>query len=216
VPAVKSFFLSATIVAALLTLYVVADVQAQKGGAAGPPPQVAVIDVSYVFKNHTRFQGQMEGMKKDVEAAEEALKKERDRIQKLMDKMKDYKPGTADYNKFEEDVTHMQADFQVRTQLQKKEFLEREAKIYMQVYREVSDSVKYYAERNGIAMVLRFNGDPVDPNNRESVLREINKPIVFQRDVDITPAILDDLNRPTGGGGGGAAVRPKPGVAPRN
>jgi Skp family chaperone for outer membrane proteins len=215
---VKSFFYSATVVAVLLTIYAVADAQAQRG-AAGPPPQVAVVDVSYVFKHHTRFQGQMEAMKKDVEQTEETLKKERDRITKLMEKMKDYKPGTPDYNKLEEDITHMQADFNARAALQKKEILERESKVYMGVYREVSDAVKYYAERNGIAMVLRFNGDPVDPNNRESILREINKPIVFQRDVDITPIILDDLNRNAAGGGGDRPADKRggrPGVPPRN
>ena len=31
--------------------------------------------------------------------------------------------------------------------------------------------VKDYAQRNNIGFVLRFNGDPINPNRREDVLR---------------------------------------------
>jgi hypothetical protein len=55
--------------------------------------------------------------------------------------------------------------------------------------------VKYYAKRQQIGLVLRFNGEPVDPNRRDDVLREINKPVVCQDQIDITPDILALLNR---------------------
>ena len=65
--------------------------------------------------------------------------------------------------------------------------MEREAKVYYQTYLEVVDAVNYYAKRQNIGLVLRFNGEPVDPNRREDVLREINKPVVMQDQIDITP-----------------------------
>jgi hypothetical protein len=55
--------------------------------------------------------------------------------------------------------------------------------------------VKYYATQQHIGLVIRFNGEPVDPSRREDVLREINKPVVFQNQVDITPDIIALLNR---------------------
>jgi Skp family chaperone for outer membrane proteins len=165
---------------------------------------IAVIDISYIFKNHIRFKQNMEFMKKDVMAAEDNLKKDRDHINAMIEKLKSFNPGTPDYKKMEEDITHLQSDFNVRASLQKKEFLEREAKVYTNVYKEIADETKRYAEKFGIAIVLRFNGDPVDPNNRNSVLNEINKPIVYQRNgIDITPYILDGLNR-------GAPLTPGP------
>jgi hypothetical protein len=77
----------------------------------------------------------------------------------------------------------------------RKDFLEREAKVYYQTYLEVVDAVNTYAKRQNIGLVLRFNGEPVDPNRREDVLREINKPVVVQDQVDITPDVLMLLNR---------------------
>ncbi len=58
--------------------------------------------------------------------------------------------------------------------------------------------MKYYAQRHDIGLVLRFNGDKVDLNRREDVLREINKSVVFQNQVDITPDILALINRDAG------------------
>ncbi len=72
------------------------------------------------------------------------------------------------------------AEFKLKMGKLRKDFLEREAKVYYQTYLEVVDAVKYYAKRQNIGLVLRFNGEPVDPNRREDVLREINKPVVMQ------------------------------------
>ena len=185
------------VIATLVSVAALNFLQAQTRPAGAVAGQgIAVIDISYIFKNHARFKQSMEYMKRDVLAAEETLKKERDLVNQMIEKLKDFKPGTPDYKKLEEDITHRQSDFNVRASLQKKEFLEREAKVYTNIYKEISDEVGYYSDKNGIALVLRFNGDPVDANNRNSVLNEINKPIVYQRGgIDITPIILDTLNR---------------------
>jgi hypothetical protein len=87
------------------------------------------------------------------------------------------------------------ADFNLKMGKLRKEFLEREAKVYYQTYLEVVDAVKYYAKRQNIGLVLRFNGEAVDPNRRDDVLREINKPVVVQDQIDITPDVLMLINR---------------------
>ena len=87
------------------------------------------------------------------------------------------------------------AEFNLKMSKLRKEFLEREAKVYYQTYLEVSDAVKYYAKRHDIGLVMRFNGEPVDPNHRDDVLREINKPVVLQDQIDITPDMIALINR---------------------
>jgi hypothetical protein len=87
----------------------------------------------------------------------------------------------------------------VRIQLQRKEFLVREAKIYNQVYQEIAKEVEMFAAANGISAVLRVNGDQVDPNDPQAVLQNINRQVVyFSRNLDITGVILDRLNRDAG------------------
>ncbi len=70
--------------------YLISLAVAQNTSAApsGQPmaggPRLALIDVTRIFKTHTRFKQMMEEMKRDVQAAENRVKAERDAINKLM------------------------------------------------------------------------------------------------------------------------------------
>lgn len=162
---------------------------------ATPANHVAVIDVGYVFKNHTRFKTAMDKMKDEVLAAENSLKGERDRINGLMEQLKGFNVGTPEYKKLEAEVAKAQGDFSVNAQLQKKDFMDREAKVYLQVYTEVEKAVAQFAREHAIAVVFRFDGDPVDGGDRNQILRGITKPIVFyEAGNDITPDVLKMLN----------------------
>ena len=103
--------------------------QSQPAHSASTGAHVAVIDVGYVFKNHLRFKGAMDKMKDEVMAAENALKGDRDRINGLMEQLKGFNAGTPEYKKLEAEIAKGQGDFNVNAQLQKKDFMDREAKV---------------------------------------------------------------------------------------
>jgi Skp family chaperone for outer membrane proteins len=170
--------------------------QAQNpAGANASKHGIAVVDISYIFKKHERFRATMEQMKKEMEAIEEELKADRDKIAQTEQQRETYNVGSPDYKKLDDEAATMKANFNLKMTRLRKEFLEREAKVYYQTYLEVSDVVSNYAKSHDIGVVLRFNGDPADPNRRESVLQEINKAVVFQNQIDITPDVLALLNR---------------------
>ncbi len=161
-------------------------------------PTIALLDVGYIFKKHPRFKQSMDEMKADVDRAEARVKQERDAIRKLAEQAKDFRKGTPDYKAIEEEVAKRQADLTVQVQLQKKEFYQRQAKIYYNIYREIEQEVEYYTAANNIALVLRFNGDRADVQNPQEVIRDINNPVVwYARQLDITPLILDSLTKRT-------------------
>jgi Skp family chaperone for outer membrane proteins len=164
-------------------------------GSAQPAAHVAVIDVGYIFKNHSRFKGAMDKMKDEVLAAENGLKAERDRINGLMEQIKGFNVGTPEYRKLEGEVAKAQGDFNVNAQLQKKDFMEREAKVYLQVYGEIERAVSQFSRENGIAVVHRFDGEAVNNADRNQILGSITKPIVYyDPQIDITPDVLRMLN----------------------
>ena len=187
--------------------------QVPQARPATPSSHVAVIDVGYIFKNHVRFKGAMDKMKDEVMAAENSLKGERDRINGLMEQLKGFNAGTPEYKKLEAEIAKGQGDFNVNAQLQKKDFMDREAKVYLQVYTEVEKAVAQFAREHGIAVVFRFDGDPVDGADRNQILRGITKPIVYyESGNDITPDILKMLNGTAvadQAGRPGAAVQPR-------
>jgi Skp family chaperone for outer membrane proteins len=197
-------------------------VQAQQPFAGG----VAIIDLSYIFKNHARFKAMTEAMRADVLKAEEILKGRRTEIEtltkRLTDLGQDLRKDSPDYKALDADLTRKKIDLSTEVAQQKKEFLEKEAKIYYNVYTEVLDEVKFFAERNRISIVLRFNGDPITDSDPQEILKQLNKQVVYyNQGVDITPHILKAINArgPVGSVPGGQQVpstgqRPGIGVPP--
>ncbi len=181
--------------------------------AARAVAPVVLLDINAVFKNYRKMQDEMNRMKADVERAEQTVKAERDAIRKQAERLRDFRKGTPDYKAIEEEVTKRQADLSVKVQLQKKEFLEREAQIFFTVYQEVQQEVAYYASATGVSLVLRSTGTKADVQNPQEILAFINRDVIWNaQQLDITNYITERLNsryRPAN-----PAVSSRPGVYP--
>jgi len=176
---------------------------------AGAPSgtNVAVIDIAHIFKNHVRFNAQMNDMKRDIDAFDAAMRDESVKLQKKQEAMVQFNPSSNEFKKADEDLAHLKSDFQIRVQAKKREFLEQEARVYYGIYREVEDAVASFAQRNRIGLVLRYTGDEMKPEDRASVLQGVNKPVVYQDRLDITQHVLNQLNA-------GATMPTNSGVVP--
>ncbi|MEM9352394.1 MAG: OmpH family outer membrane protein [Planctomycetota bacterium] len=172
-----------------------AQAQQNSAGANANRFGIAVVDVPYIFKNYQAFDAKMKALKTEKETADTSLKGERDAIQAKEAEKGQFNAGTPEFRQADEDIARMKAEFTLKLQRAQKDIIEKEAKVYYQTYLEVNNAVSYFAQQNNIGLVFRFNGEQVDPNRREDVLRGINKPVVFQNNVDITPDILALLNR---------------------
>jgi Skp family chaperone for outer membrane proteins len=187
---------------------------APAASSAGASSSVAVIDISYIFEHHERFKAAIEAMKTDVEAFEMTLRGRGKEIEDLRAKMVAFKPGTQQFKELEEAITKKQADVQAEAQIKRNEFLDREAKIYYNVYMEVQDAVTKFAQANRIRLVIRFDSEPIDPENRHKVLAAVNRGVVYVDRLNITEPILQQLNRASGAAvsrapAAGGAVAPK-------
>jgi Skp family chaperone for outer membrane proteins len=188
----------AAFAAAVLVLSVVLTTAAsaqQPGARPAPVAGIAMVDLGRVFKEYGRFNAQMEAMKAEVQTAEATMKKENDYLNSRIEELKQLKPGSQEYNTLEQEIARLRGDMGVRVQLKRKEFVMREAKIYHQAYDEISQVVRDFAQGNNISAVFRYNGDQVNTDNPEEVLRDLNKPVVFfSPGMDITGYVLQALN----------------------
>ena len=200
----------ATLVAGPLSvLALVATVSAQgpvpgaaRPGAPAPasPPSVSgtsvvVIDIANIFKNHIRFNEKMKEIKAEIDAFEASIRGEQTKFNQKREALVQFQPSSAEYKKLEEELARMQSEVQVQVGLKRKTFLEQEAKEYYKTYKEIEQSVAVFAQQNRIGLVLRFNGEEMKADNRESVLQGVNKAVVYHDRLDITEWILRDLNR---------------------
>ena len=159
---------------------------------------VAVVDMGQIFKNHPRFKQQLEAIKQELVAYEKQLNEQKKAITKEREKQVDLKAGSPEYKRLEEEVARRISDLQVTDQLKKKEVMEREARVFYETYQDVTREIGKLADRYGISLVLRFDSDKIDPNDRNSVLAGINRPVVFQRKLDLTQEVLQSLGATAG------------------
>ena len=163
-------------------------------GANAPAFHIAVVDMNFIFLNHSSFKGQMDSLKKQMEGIEESLKADRDRIAQLEKQLATLNPGTPDYKNLDNQIATAKASFNLKMNRQRKALMEQESKLYYQTYTQVKAVIEQYATQNKIGLVLRFSGDKLDPNNPQALIKAINNPIVFQNQIDITGDVLARLN----------------------
>jgi Skp family chaperone for outer membrane proteins len=200
---VKKSYLAAALAASV----VVWGLLGSRGAAQQParvaaPTSIALVDVTYIFKNHPRYKAMMDELKGEVERAEARWKAEAEKIKRDAERIQDFRAGTPDYKNIEEDVVRKQSDLQARIKLEQKDLMQREAKIHFNVYQEILQEVTYYCQTNNIGVVVRFNGDPVNAEKPDDILRGMNQQVIYyHKDLDITPIIMKRFTaRPATGG----------------
>ncbi len=199
----KKLVIALVVAGASLGTNLISDAAAQNSSGG----KIAVIDVSEIFKNHAGFKQQMEAMKKEVEAFEASLRSRGKQLEQLRAQLQTYKSGTPNYKQTEAQMAKLAAEGQAQTQLKRKDFLERESKIYYATYMQISQAVDSFAERNGISLVVRFNSTPINSEDRNSVLEGVNRAVVYQKNLNITGLVLQMLNRNVASKPGAPATR---------
>lgn len=200
---------SATFVAGLFsTLALTSVLMAQGGPPAGGPVRpaptaapsgtnVAVIDIAFIFKNHNRFNAAMNDIKRDIEQFEAHVRGKQKELQEKKEQLGTFKAGSTEYRQMETDLARTQSELQVEVGLKRRDFLEQEARVYYRVYREIEQEVGVFSTRNRIGLVLRYNGDDMKEDDRNSVLQGVNRAVVYQSNLDITKFVLGALNHGT-------------------
>lgn len=159
--------------------------------------QVVVIDINEVFKAHVRHIAALEDIKTAAKKIEADAQEQQKQLVKLREKLAEYNQGTKPYKDTEEEMARMGADLNLTMQLKRKEFVEREAKVYFNTYKEIGDHVKDFAHRNGISLVLRFSNSEMDAAKPDTVAAGIQRPVVYHSNLDITQLIIESVNRGT-------------------
>lgn len=155
--------------------------------------QIAIIDIVRVFQNHPGFNRQIEVVKTDFANFQKEMVAKRNKVTSDQQKLADFVVGSQEYKNADASIMQQVSDMQVTAQLKKKEVQLEEAQIYLGAYKEVQLEVQNIAARYGIDLVLRFDGSTIDPNNPDSVMQGVHRPVVYQNGLDITDLVLEGL-----------------------
>ena len=182
------------VLCSILISAVAGSAVAVENGAANQ--RVALVDVALVFKNHTRFNQTLEGMKKDAEMFQTMMRTEQEKLAAEAERLKQIDPNSAEFRTKETDISKKLAALQVTQSQKGREIAEGEAQLYFNTYVEVTQQIANYADQNGIGLVLRYNSEPIDDANRQAVIEGVNREIVFQAGRDITEQVIAMVNSP--------------------
>ncbi len=179
-------------VALLVSLGTVANgQQTQDQGQGGI---VAVLDVAKVFKEHAQFNSSMEAIKKEIEEFEVEFRAKRESLQNQIRALQSL-AGQPEFKTEEAALARKEADLQIEANQKRADILTKEAEIYFATYNEVVATVARLSGSYGITLVLRYDSGAIDQTDRASVIKGVNRSVVFQRDLDLTSLVLQELNK---------------------
>jgi len=187
---VKTHFLLAVMSATFLGVF------SNSANAQNAPSgtRVVVVDIAVVMENNSKFKAKLESIQSEIDAFDDTLDQKREEVKAKVEELRGYKAGSPAYSALEQEIAQIQSDVSVQMQIKRKSVLMKEAQVFYDSYNEVLAQIKTFSERNNISLVLNFDSKPIDPASRESVLKGVNKDIVYQRSLNITSYIIKAIN----------------------
>jgi Skp family chaperone for outer membrane proteins len=159
-----------------------------------PATRVALLDLGRIFTVHVNFKKNSEVLRGEVEQAERALVTRKAELQAAANALGDLPKGSGEAKQLEEQIARDTSEVQLLVAKQKRDFFEQEAAMYYETYQEVMKAVSTYSQQRGINLVMRFNGDPYDPEDPQALQKELNKAVVYHDGIDITDDIIRIVN----------------------
>jgi Skp family chaperone for outer membrane proteins len=198
----KDSIIMKTTANSLRVLAVLACTAISRAEAAAPnqpahtPGRTATIDVGHIFENSVYVKGELEKIRRDAEATTERFKTLESQLRTMNEQLKQFQEGSVEYTRQEAAVVQKQADARVEAQLKQKQLEDRRSTAYFTAYQQIEQLVALYSLNNNITLVLRSNRkEPAAPQTAAERMRHIQRPVVFEQNIDITLPILEELNR---------------------
>ncbi len=179
-----------------LGFLVVSTLLAQR--PAGPPPSqtgTVLVNVLSLTQNATRLKQSLEALKHEYDGNSTAFKRESERGNQLTEKLRALPPNSPDYKKLEREIIKARADFELHGKRVTEETRDRESRLYYAFSRELQGELARFAPANGIQLVLRYDSTPPELTDPRVILQEIHKLVVYQRGLEVTPPVLEAMNR---------------------
>jgi len=224
--AVKKLIVSLTAAAALIAALLTATpTQGQQAPAAQPaaarqvrPHQIGLIDMAYVFNNYEKFKAMQAAVQADLKTVREQAQGTIDQIKALNEQLTSgtHRPNSPEYQQTEARIIQMQTELETKSRVIQAQNLKREAEIYKQIYLEVQDAIKVYADHYGYTLIIRFDRENVaESSDPQQVLQRLTRQVVYHRtEDDLTMVILTHLNQSYARAAGRTAAQPPAAAAP--
>ncbi len=168
------------------------------GSNAAAQTRVAIVDIGAVFKSHAEFTQRLDALRAEAEQFKSASQSQQQQLMQKAEVLKQYSPGSLEFKQAESSLAQESAALEVEQRDAMRKLMQTEAKLHFDTYAQVNQLIADYCDQQGIQLVLRFNGDPMDPKNINTIMQRVNGSIVFyEPDRNITTQIIGTLPQST-------------------
>ncbi len=166
-----------------------ANAQDEKGGGL-----VAVLDVAKVFKDCPAFETKMAAIKSEADGLKTQIEQQMAAIQAEAQELDQFVVNSPERNSKEATLEQKQTSLRTKARQAEADLLTREAKIYYETYQQMEQVVSGIANQYGISLVIRFDSEEIDSNDRAEVIKGVNRAVVFHRQLDLTNLVIKQMN----------------------
>jgi Skp family chaperone for outer membrane proteins len=192
-------------IAVFLTCQAVTILSATSPAAA--QTRVAIVDIGTIFKGHPVFTQQLDALRQDAETFKSSSVQLQQQLMQKAEVLKQYQPGSAEFKEAESSLAQESAAMEVEQRNKMRTLMQAEAQLHFDTYAAVNEIIAEYCDAQNIQLVLRYNGDPIDPKAPNTIMQRVNGSIIYHAPhKDITPQILAAIVQKTGTANAGAAT----------
>lgn len=187
-----------TALSSTFVLAVLAGTFWQPDQSSEPQPsrqRVALVDMARVFKANREFVDRRDDLRSEIEASQRLDKQMAAVISKLEEELKKLTKGTAEHADAEQELIKLKRELEDFRRQQRRKLVTSESQLYKEIYTKVVAAIRQVAEQRAYTLVLRFDSEPLDASDVKTVLKKMNRQVVFYREQDeITDLIIKAVN----------------------
>jgi hypothetical protein len=159
---------------------------------------IVVVDIKALFKAHTAFNTQLEGLRQLAESQQAETVELQQRLARKAELLRQYDAFSSEFREGEADLAREAAAAEVAMRNKMFNLVKAEAKLHYDTYQQINGLIAEYCQQRDLNLVLRHSPIEMSPANPESVMQGVNHQIIFYRPSrDITADIVSLLTRDT-------------------
>ncbi|ODT97630.1 MAG: hypothetical protein ABS79_07215 [Planctomycetes bacterium SCN 63-9] len=160
------------------------------------PPVIGTIDMERVLKEYDKFKYLSEEFQAQVLARKNELMSLGSKMQQNAEAMQKFNPSSADYKKFENEITLLKAQMEAKKEQAQREFEMKEADSMATLYKEIQEMASRVAQHRKMTYILKVSGQQVSTGDPKSVMAAMSSTVIYSDPRnDISGDVITYLNR---------------------
>lgn len=172
-----------------VALWPVSVASAQNSG----PGLVAVLDVFRVFNENAEHATQMDQIKQAADAVKAEVEGQLQQLANEARALDGMSIGSDERNAKEASLEQRQASLRTKARQQELDLLTREARVYYQTWTRMQEVLARVCEHNNISLVIRFDSAEINPEDRNAVIKGVNRAVIYHDRLDLTDLVIQQM-----------------------